>query len=292
MHLAETDEQLAMRLQLRAYFAELLPPEVRAEVGHVGDGSPVFRRIVRRLGADGWLGLGWPVEYGGQGRSAIEQFIMFDEIQRAKVPFPFVTVNTVGPAIMAFGTDEQKRRYLPGILSGETNFAIGYTEPGAGTDLASLRTSAVLDGDQWLVNGNKVFTSGANQADFIWLACRTDPDVPKHKGITILIVPTSSPGFSWTPIHTVGGSTTTATYYDDVRGPGRQRGRRGERRLAADHRAAQPRAGRTRRDVAASPCDCSTRSSSGHGPRLPVRGHRIGSPTSRGCSPTSRDAGH
>ena len=219
MYLAETDEQLALRRELRAYFAELLPREVRAEVGNVGDGSPVFRQIVRRLGADGWLGLGWPVEYGGQGRSAIEQFVMFDEIQRAKVPFPFVTVNTVGPAIMAFGTEEQKRRYLPGILSGETNFAIGYTEPGAGTDLASLRTAAVRDGDQWVVNGNKVFTSGANQADFIWLACRTDPDVPKHKGITILIVSTSARGFSWTPIHTVGGSTTTATYYADVRVP-------------------------------------------------------------------------
>jgi alkylation response protein AidB-like acyl-CoA dehydrogenase len=196
-----------------------MTPEVRAEVGNAGAGSQVFRSIVRRLGADGWLGLGWPVEYGGQGRSPAEQFIMFDEIQRAKVPFPFVTVNTVGPAIMAFGTGEQKQRYLPGILGGETNFAIGYSEPSAGTDLASLRTAAVRDGDEWVVNGAKVFTSGANQADYIWLAARTDPDVAKHKGITILIVPTGSAGFSWTPIHTVGGTTTTATYYGDVRVP-------------------------------------------------------------------------
>jgi 3-oxocholest-4-en-26-oyl-CoA dehydrogenase alpha subunit len=217
--LAETAEQRALRSTLRSYLAELLTPEVRARLGNTGSGSPEFRRIVRRLGADGWLGLSWPVEYGGQGRGAVEQFIMFDEIQRAQAPFPFVTVNTVGPAIMAHGTAQQRAAYLPGILAGELNFAIGYTEPGAGTDLASLSTRAELDGAEWVINGNKVFTSGANQADFIWLACRTDPDAPKHKGISIIVVPTSSVGFSWTPIHTVGDVTTTATYYDDVRVP-------------------------------------------------------------------------
>jgi alkylation response protein AidB-like acyl-CoA dehydrogenase len=179
----------------------------------------MFRPIVRQLGKDGWLGIGWPTEYGGQGRSAIEQYIMFDEVWRAGVPFPFVTVNTIGPAIMRFGNDEQKARYLPGIISGEINFAIGYTEPEAGTDLASLRTAARLEGDEFIVNGSKVFTSGANLADFVWLACRTDPELPKHKGISILAVPTSSPGFRWTPIVTVGDNTTTATYYDDVHVP-------------------------------------------------------------------------
>ncbi len=206
-------------MQLRAYFADLLTPEVRRELGVAGEGSPEFRRIIRRLGADGWLGLSWPVAYGGQGRPATDQFIMFDEIQRAHAPFPFVTVNTVGPAIVAHGTDSQKAAYLPGILAGELNFAIGYTEPEAGTDLASLRTSAVRDGDEWVINGNKVYTSGANQADYVWLACRTDADVPKHKGISIIIVPTSAPGFSWTPITTVGDVKTTATYYSDVRVP-------------------------------------------------------------------------
>lgn len=219
MHLAETSDQQALRQQLRAYFAELLTPHVRELLGTPGTGSPEFRRVVRQLGADGWLGLSWPVEYGGQGRPSTDQFIMFDEIQRAHAPFPFVTVNTVGPAIAAHGTDEQKAAYLPGILAGELNFAIGYTEPEAGTDLASLRTSAIRDGDEWLINGNKVFTSGANQADYIWLACRTDPDAPKHKGISIIIVPTSSPGFSWTPIVTVGDVQTTATYFADVRVP-------------------------------------------------------------------------
>ncbi len=219
MHLAETAEQLALRAELRAYFAGLLADEPRFGVSEGPEASASYRRVMRRLGRDGWLGLGWPTEYGGQGRSPIEQFIMFDEIQRAHVPFPFVTVNTVGPAIMAHGTEAQKATYLPGILHGEINFSIGYTEPEAGTDLASLRTTAVLDGDEWVINGNKVFTSGANQADYVWLACRTDPDAPKHQGITILIVPTDRPGFSWTPIVTVGDVMTTATYYDDVRVP-------------------------------------------------------------------------
>jgi 3-oxocholest-4-en-26-oyl-CoA dehydrogenase alpha subunit len=219
MHLAETDDQRALRAELRTYFDTVLTPEVRASLGAPGSGSPEFRRVVRQMGDDGWLGLAWPVEYGGQGRPATDQFILFDEVQRAHAPFPFVTVNTVGPAIMAHGTAEQKATYLTGILRGELNFAIGYTEPEAGTDLASLRTTAVLDGDEWVINGSKVFTSGANQADYIWLACRTDPDVPKHQGISIIIVPTSSPGFAWTPITTVGDVTTTATYYADVRVP-------------------------------------------------------------------------
>ncbi len=219
MYLAETAEQQAVRAEMRAYFADLLRDEPRFGEREGPEASASYRRVMRRLGKDGWLGLGWPTEYGGQGRSPIEQFIMFDEIQRAHVPFPFVTVNTVGPAIMAHGTQVQKDTYLGGILAGEINFSIGYTEPEAGTDLASLRTTAVLDGDEWVINGSKVFTSGANQADYIWLACRTDPDAPKHKGISIIIVPTSSPGFSWTPIVTVGDVLTAATYYADVRVP-------------------------------------------------------------------------
>ena len=219
MFLEYTPEQQALRKELREYFAQLLTPQVQAELGEPGEGSPLFRDVVRQIGTDGWLGIGWPREYGGQGRPATDQFIFFDEVQRAGAPFPFVTLNTVGPTIMRFGSDEQKSFFLPGILAGEVNFAIGYTEPEAGTDLASLRTRAVLDGDEWEINGNKVFTSGANQADYVWLACRTDPDAPKHKGISIIVVPTASAGFKCTPIVTVGGNTTTATYYDDVRVP-------------------------------------------------------------------------
>ena len=219
MGFQETAAEHALRTELRAYFA-LLRDELGIDhKGAPGEDAPAFRAAIRRLGQDGWLGIGWPKEYGGQGRSARDQFVMFDEVQRAGFPFPFVTVNTVGPTLMRFGTDEQKQRFLPGILAGQINVAIGYTEPGAGTDLASLRTSARLDGETWIVNGSKVFTSGANQADFIWLACRTEPDAPKHRGISMLMVPTDSPGFRCTPIVTVGDIVTTATYYDDVRVP-------------------------------------------------------------------------
>lgn len=219
MDLTESPEQLALRIQLREYFAGLLPEDERRAAGEQGVGGPRFREVVKMLGQDGWLGIGWPEEFGGQGRSIEEQFVFFDEVQRAGLPFPFVTVNTVGPTLMKYGTEEQKERFLPGILSGDIVFAIGYTEPEAGTDLASLKTRAVLDGDEWVIDGNKIFTSGANTADYVWLACRTDPDAPKHKGISILVVPTDDEGFSWSPINTVGGLTVTSTYYTGIRVP-------------------------------------------------------------------------
>ena len=219
MFLEESPKQEALRQELRAYYGELLTDEIKAKVGDAGEGGELWREVVRRIGADGWLGIGWPKEYGGQGRPATDQYIFFDETRRAGAPFPFVTVNTVGPTIMRYGTEEQKTFFLPAILSGDVNFAIGYTEPEAGTDLASLRTRAVRDGDEYVVNGAKVFTSGADMADYIWLAVRTDPDAPKHKGISILCVPTTTSGFSWSPIKTVGDATTTATYYSDVRVP-------------------------------------------------------------------------
>jgi alkylation response protein AidB-like acyl-CoA dehydrogenase len=219
MYLQETAEQQALRAELRAYFAQLMSDDVRRALQGAHETSPVRRELFRRMGADGMLGLGWPTEYGGQGRPPTDQFIFFDEAQRANCPMPFVTLNTVGPTLMQHGSDEQRALYLPRILAGEITFAIGYSEPSAGTDLASLGTRAVRDGDEWVVNGQKIFTSGANEADYVWLACRTDPDAKKHRGISLIIVPTSAPGFSWTPIVTVGHATTTATYYDDVRVP-------------------------------------------------------------------------
>jgi alkylation response protein AidB-like acyl-CoA dehydrogenase len=219
MDLRETSAQQALRAALRPYLASLLPEAERLEVSEGGAGGDRFREMVSRLGRDGWLGVGWPTEYGGQGRSLEEQFVFFDEVQRAGLPFPFVTVNTVGPTIMTHGTEEQKRAYLPGILNGDLVFAIGYTEPEAGTDLASLRTRAVRDGDDLVIDGQKIFTTGGNTADHIWLAVRTDPDAPKHRGISIVVVPCDSPGFSWSPIRTVGGATVTATYYSGVRVP-------------------------------------------------------------------------
>jgi alkylation response protein AidB-like acyl-CoA dehydrogenase len=219
MHMELTADQTALQAELRAYFAAMLTPDVRTSLGGEGDNPTLFRELVRQMGRDGWLGLGWPTEYGGGGATAYEQLILFNEVQRAGAPFPFVTVNTVGPTLMTYGSTEQKDHYLPRILSGDCIFAIGYTEPGAGTDLASLRTRAVREGDEWVVDGNKVFTSGAGHSDAIWLAVRTNPEAPKHKGISILMVPTDAPGFSWTPLHTVGGNTTSTTFYDNVRVP-------------------------------------------------------------------------
>src|SRR5581483_5613221 len=184
--------------------------------GEYGDGK-AYREVVRRLGHDGWLVLGWPKEYGGGAGTTLDQLIFMDEAAIAGVPVPFLTINTVGPTIMRFGSPEQRADFLPRIAAGELHFSIGYSEPGAGTDLASLRTRATRDGDEYVVNGQKMWTSLIQYADYVWLACRTDPDAPKHKGLSILIVPTDAPGFSWTPVRTVAGPTTSATYYSDVR---------------------------------------------------------------------------
>ncbi len=216
MHLDQTAEQRELRTELRAYFSEMMTPEVEAELASQ-EGGPLYKRLVRQIAADGWLGVGWPKEYGGQDRSPVEQLIFFDEAQRASAPVPMLSVNTVGPTIMRFGSDEQKDHFLPAILKGEVHFAIGYSEPAAGTDLASLRTRAVRDGDEWVIDGQKMWTSLANEADYIWLAARTDPSAAKHKGISIFLVPTSSPGFSLSPIWVNGGGRTNATFYEGVR---------------------------------------------------------------------------
>jgi len=219
MHIAYTSAQVALRQELRDYFAELMTPEVLEEVAQGESGGPHCLEAVRRMGRDGWLGLGWPEEFGGQGRGDVDQAIFIDEAWRAGAPIPFLTINTVGKTIQEFGSDEQKAFFLPKILAGELHFSIGYTEPQAGTDLASLRTSATLDGDEWVIKGQKIYTSLANYADYIWLAARTDHEAPKHKGISILLVPTTSPGFSYTKIETMVNASTFTTYYDDVRVP-------------------------------------------------------------------------
>jgi len=214
-----TERQLALRDELRAYFAGLITPGERAAMLTERHGT-VYREVVRRMGRDGWLGVGWPAEYGGRGFGQVEQQIFASEAARADVPLPAVTLQTVGPTLQAHGTREQKDFFLPKILAGAVHFAIGYTEPGAGTDLAALRTRAVRDGDSYVVNGEKIFTTGGHDADYIWLACRTDTDAPRHKGISILIVDTTDPGYSWTPIITLDGAHhTNATYYSDVRVP-------------------------------------------------------------------------
>ncbi len=237
MRIAYTPEQEKLRLELREYFGRLMTDEVRDALeatadGDYGDGD-AYRAVVRQLGADGWLALSWPREYGGRGGTMLDQLIFTDEAAIARVPVPFLTINTVGPTIMRFGTAAQKSFYLPRIAAGELHFSIGYSEPEAGTDLASLRTTATRapgpgsgagerEGDadgEYVIDGQKMWTSLIQYADYVWLACRTDPSAPRHQGLSIIIVPTSAPGFSWTPVRTVAGVTTSATYYSSVRVP-------------------------------------------------------------------------
>ncbi|KDE99297.1 MULTISPECIES: acyl-CoA dehydrogenase [Mycolicibacterium] len=223
MRISYTPEQEELRRELRSYFGKLMTPE-RLEAltstsgGEIGTGN-IYRETVSQMGKDGWLTLNWPEEYGGQNRDPMDSLIFTDEAAIAGAPVPFLTINSVAPTIMAFGTEEQKKFYLPKIASGDLHFAIGYSEPGAGTDLAALRTTAVQDGDDYVVNGQKMWTSLIQYADYVWLAVRTNPEAKKHRGISVLIVPTTADGFSWTPVHTMAGVGTSATYYQDVRVP-------------------------------------------------------------------------
>jgi alkylation response protein AidB-like acyl-CoA dehydrogenase len=222
MHIALDPEHLALRAELQEYFGQLVTPERRAGLasatGEFGEAN-VYKEVIRQIGTDGWLGIGWPKEYGGQARSMIEQLIFTDAAAVAGVPIPYLTLNTVGPTIMRYGTDEQREFFLPKILAGDLHFSIGYSEPGSGTDLASLKTRAVREGDEWVINGQKMWTSLIQYADWLWLACRTDPDLPRHKGLSMILVPAQAPGVSYTPVHTVAGVGTSATYYEDVRVP-------------------------------------------------------------------------
>ncbi|WP_309297758.1 acyl-CoA dehydrogenase family protein [Dietzia sp. NCCP-2495] len=216
-----TPAQRALQAELREYFSTLISPEEAADIGTTRHGK-TYEEIIKRMGRDGWLGVGWPTEYGGKGFGHIEQQIFTNEATRADVPLPSVTLQTVGPTLQKYGTDVQKKKFLPGILEGTVHFAIGYSEPDAGTDLASLRTTAKKDeatGD-WIINGQKMWTTGGHHADYIWLAARTGTPDSRHRGLTIFIVDTSDPGFSFTPIITCDGAHhVNATYYSDVRVP-------------------------------------------------------------------------
>ncbi|MVO88095.1 acyl-CoA dehydrogenase [Streptomyces sp. p1417] len=227
MHLAYTPEQQRLRAELRTYFAGLVPDHAYTRHAEPADRKRFYRETVRRLGADGWLGVGWPEEYGGRGLTPMEQFVFFDEAAQAGVPLPLMALNTVGPTLMRYGSDEQKAYFLPRILSGEIDFAIGYSEPDAGTDLASLKTRAVREGDvdtgHYTVDGQKIWTTNGDTADWVWLAVRTDPEAPPHQGITMLLVPTSDPGYSCTLIDTLASHDTTASYYENIRVPADRR---------------------------------------------------------------------
>ncbi|HLM18026.1 MAG TPA: acyl-CoA dehydrogenase family protein [Acidimicrobiia bacterium] len=216
MEIGYTPEQLAMQQELRGYYEKLLDPATVAELHESHAVGEAPRRIWKQMCSDGWAGIGWPKEYGGQGRSAIEQFIFFDESMRAGAPVPMLTLNSVGPTIMAFGTDDQKADYLPRILAGDIHFCIGYSEPGAGTDLASLKTRAVRDGESYVINGQKMWTSLSSDADYCWLAVRTDPDAAKHKGISMILVPMDTPGITLSPLNLLGTHDINAVFFEDV----------------------------------------------------------------------------
>ena len=214
-----TEDQLKLQAELRHYFADLVD-EHDADIMMTERHGATYRKIIKTMGRDGWLGVGWPKEFGGHGFGDLEQSIFVNEAARADIPLPAVTLQTVGPTLQKYGTEAQKAKFLMAILAGDVHFAIGYTEPEAGTDLASLRTTAVRHGDEYVVNGQKIFTTGGHDADYVWLAVRTGAPDSRHRGISMLIVDTSDPGYSWTPIITCDGAHhVNATYYNDVRVP-------------------------------------------------------------------------
>ena len=219
MRIAYTEQEEQLRAELRAYYEQLLDDDTRAKLALAEGIGPDMRRVVRQMGEDGWLGIGWPTEYGGQGRGPVDQFIFFDESMRSGAPVPMLTINSVAPTIMQFGTEEQKKDFLPRILRGEIHFCIGYSEPGAGTDLASLRTKAVRDGDVYVVSGEKMWTSLASDADYCWLAVRTGGEDSRHKGISIFAVPMDLPGINATELRLLSSHNICAVHWDDVRVP-------------------------------------------------------------------------
>ncbi len=219
MKIELTKNQQKLKDELKEYFSALLNKELLAEMGDpqfFEGGGPEFKKALKIMGQDGWIGLSWPKEFGGKEFTPIEQYIFVEEIMRTGFPFPFLTTESVGPMIAQYGSDWAKETIAKSILRGETIFAIGYSEPNAGTDLASLKTQAQSCKEGFKINGQKIWTSLANYADYIWLAARTNNEVKKHKGISMFIVPTDDDGFSYTPIQTLGDVTTNMTYYDDI----------------------------------------------------------------------------
>ena len=219
MYIGLSEEQQTLCQELRTYYDRLLTPTVREDLLREHGIGPRTKAVRQQMAKDGWLCFGWPKEYGGQGRDEVDHFLFFDESMRAAAPVPMLTVNTVGPTIMRYGTDEQKRFFLPKIAAGELEFCIGYSEPNAGTDLASLQCRAVRDGDDYVVNGQKIWTSLAGGADYCWLAVRTDPTAAKHAGISMLIVDMKSKGIRVDPLHLLSEHDINSVFFDDVRVP-------------------------------------------------------------------------
>ena len=236
MDFGYTPEQEALRRDVRAFIAEHMTPEVLAEMEGLNEGFGVSRspgrgphidELFRKIGERGWLGISYPKEYGGQDGDRITQYIVEEEFARVNIAVGLA--GSGAPAVLAAGTEEQKRHFIPGLISGEYSFALGFTEPQAGADLASLQCRAVRDGDEYVINGQKMYTSSAHMATHIYLMARTNPDVPKHRGISIFLVPMDTPGITVRPLWTIqndpraplgttyGTSRTNETFFDDVR---------------------------------------------------------------------------
>jgi 3-oxocholest-4-en-26-oyl-CoA dehydrogenase alpha subunit len=215
-----TPEQETFQSQIRQFIHEHLTPELREEVEREQYAiGPLGKKFVRLLGRQGWLGIGWPVEFGGQGRGAIDQWLFLEEMALENLPTGGLTLNSAGPTLMRVGSEQQKREYLPKILTGEIEFAIGYSEPNAGSDLASLQTRALREGDTYVINGQKIYTSAAHHSTHIWLLARTDPKAPKHRGLSIFIVPIDAPGVTIRPLETMGSERSNEVFFEDARIP-------------------------------------------------------------------------
>ena len=226
MDLRFSPAEEAFRELVRSYLSTAITLQLLQETDQQADPEERglhARAFVKKLAEDGWLGLSWPKEYGGQGKSPLEQYIFLEELWHEGVAlmFPYNTIFSVGPTLMRVGSHWQKQEFIPPILRGELEVALGYTEAEAGNDLASLQTRATRDGDDYVIKGQKFFTSKANIADYIWLAARTNPDAPKHKGISLFLVSTKLPGYSYQPVDTWAGVRTYVTFYDNVRVPDR-----------------------------------------------------------------------
>jgi len=219
---SESDERF--RAEVRAWLSDAVPKLPPKPGPHDWAARRAWDTTWQRMLHDaGYAGINWPAEFGGRGASPTEHLIFLEECERAGAPYVgvnFVGLLHAGPTLIAEGTAEQKARHLPKILSGEEVWCQGFSEPGAGSDLASLQTRAVLDGDHYVVNGQKIWTSFAHVADFGELLVRTDPDAPKHKGITWLILPMDAPGIEVRPLRTIAGSSEfSEVFFTDVRIP-------------------------------------------------------------------------
>jgi 3-oxocholest-4-en-26-oyl-CoA dehydrogenase alpha subunit len=215
------DEQRAWLAEVRRFLQDNVTSALRAEMAEHGlefQGGQLsaFRR---EIGDRGWFGLNWPPEYGGLGLTAMHQHLLMSEFEYWGVPGPDLTVTSVAPMIMRHGTEQNKKEFLPGIARGEIVCALGYSEPNAGSDLASLRTRAVRDGDEWVITGSKIWNSGAQRSTHEWLCVRTDPDAPRHRGISVIMVPIDLPGVEIHPLYAWSGYRTNETFFHDVRVP-------------------------------------------------------------------------